>query len=538
MKVRCVKSGEVFLLDDSLILKSGGEGAVYQVPGDSKRLIKRYHTRVNDKHIEKLETMLAYPPEDRMRNKGHASIAWPEDLVVSLGEDRVVGFTMPRLQDGHPISVLYFLDQRQKLFPDFTYGSLCRVARNLTSAVWAVHEAGYVIGDVKDANMLVTDKALVTLVDTDSFQIRHPETNEVYKCPVRTPGFTPPELLGNKRVPSELLPAHDLFVIGILLFQLLMEGRPPFACAFHNEDDPPNYNECLRRGYFPYGPQATHLPPPSAPPFAMLPPAVQDLFIRCLVNGHSNPAQRPDAGTWHRILKRTESTLTLCGANARHIYYGHFDRCPWCERSARLPNFDPFTAPQWSGQSSSPGTPPSPQPSRPSAPTRATPPAPRSSSVPPPPASPMFTASTTSITPGQPITFNWTVPQASSVQLIDQLGRTWSTSNSPQGQATVYPARNTTYELSASGLNVGLPKPIVVSVNLPPVPVILNDITIELRGPIPLGARQLELRRNFSLREMSLKLIASLALRGHQVLGKYGPLNGITVDLHNAGLEI
>jgi DNA-binding helix-hairpin-helix protein with protein kinase domain len=541
MKVRCLKSGEGFQLDDSLILKSGGEGTVYQVPGDNKRLIKRYHTRIDDKHIEKLETMLAYPPVDHMRSKGHASIAWPEDLVISLDEDRVIGFVMPRLQDGHPISVLYYLDQRRRLFPEFTYGSLCRIARNLSSAVWAIHEAGYVIGDVKDANMLVTDKALVTLVDTDSFQITHPETKEVYQCPVTTMGFTAPELLGNHRVRREISPAQDLFGIGILLFQLLMEGPPPYACAFPNEADPPDYNECLRRGYFPYGSQAIHLPPPGAPPFAMLPPAVQDLFIRCFVNGHTDPVQRPDAGTWHRILKRSESTLTRCEASARHVYFGHFDRCPWCERTQRLNDFDPFATPQWTTQSSSPGTRQSPQPSQSSAPRRATPP-PRHSSVPSPPVNPpapsIFTASTTSITPGQPITFNWTIPHASSVQLIDQSGRTWSTSNSPHGQATVYPAGNTTYQLSVSSLNVRLPKPIVVSVNLPPVPVILTDITIELKEPIPLGARQLALRRNFSLREMSLRLVAPLALRGHQVLSKYGPLNGITVDLHNASLEI
>ena len=42
-----------------------------------------------------------------------------------------------------------------------------------------------------ESNILVTDTALVTLVDTDSFQVREPHNGGVYRCPVGKPEFTP-----------------------------------------------------------------------------------------------------------------------------------------------------------------------------------------------------------------------------------------------------------------------------------------------------------------------------------------------------------
>ena len=56
----------------------------------------------------------------------------------------------------------------------------------------ALHERGYVVGDVNESNILVNRGALVTLIDTDSFQVRSAE--QVYRCRVGKPEYTPPEL--------------------------------------------------------------------------------------------------------------------------------------------------------------------------------------------------------------------------------------------------------------------------------------------------------------------------------------------------------
>src|SRR5436305_1951244 len=93
----------------------------------------------------------------------------------------------------------------------------------------ALHSRDYVVGDVNESNILVADTALITVVDTDSFQVRDPDGKTVFHCPVAKPEFTPPELQGRQLHDVDRVPAHDRFGLAVLIFQLLMEGTHPFA---------------------------------------------------------------------------------------------------------------------------------------------------------------------------------------------------------------------------------------------------------------------------------------------------------------------
>ena len=74
---------------------------------------------------------------------------------------------------------------------------LLRTGQNLAKAVDAVHASNYIIGDLNYTNVFVSEEAQVTLIDTDSFQVSDPDTGGIYRCPVFTPDFTPPELQGD-----------------------------------------------------------------------------------------------------------------------------------------------------------------------------------------------------------------------------------------------------------------------------------------------------------------------------------------------------
>jgi hypothetical protein len=145
----------------------------------------------------------------------------------------------------------------------------------------------------------------------------------------------------------------------------------------------------------------------------------------------------------------------------------------------------------------------------------------------------VFTASATSITPGQPITFHWTVPNAHTVQLKEQSGRVVSTSYSPNGSVTVWPTKSKTYQLSATGVNVVLPPPIAVSVTQP-VPVALNEIVVELNAPIDLHAAQLVLVKTLPLKQPATPLFSPMRLKDHMQLDGYQPLDDVTVNLNYA----
>ena len=119
---------------------------------------------------------------------------------------------------------------RANLHPYINWKFLHRAAGNLAASFATLHEEGYVVGDVNQGNILVDPaQALVTLVDTDSFQVKDPSSGYVFRCPVGMLGYTPPEMrLVSSFDCVDRAPSHDLFGFGVLVFKLLMEGFHPF----------------------------------------------------------------------------------------------------------------------------------------------------------------------------------------------------------------------------------------------------------------------------------------------------------------------
>ena len=376
MRLRRQSSGEIIRVDTALPLGKGGEARVYGVTGDGTLAVKVYEPdKIMSERVLKLAVMRDNPPDVPTGKSGHVPIAWPLDLLCDPENgERVMGFLMGRVHDAAQVIDVYNPQNRLRETPLFDYRYLIRTSRNLAAAVRALHARGYVIGDLKHSNVLVTQTALVTLVDTDSFQVRDPQTDRVFACPVRTPDFTPPELQETDKetrrqgdrgsqvginscsiLPSSslqsdvLLPEHDLFALGVLVFHLLMEGTHPFAGVYLDEGDPPPFEERIASGHFPYGTQAVPYRPSTrhAPPFALLPPTLRELFVRCFEEGHVNPTARPDAKTWQAALDGAGRSLARCGDNPQHFYGNHLAVCPWCERKqTQLRGIDPFPSEQ------------------------------------------------------------------------------------------------------------------------------------------------------------------------------------------------
>src|SRR5262249_38351409 len=165
-------------------LSRAGEASVYAVPDHPDLAAKIYHNPTPE-HADKLAAMLAAPPL-LPAGTGHAAIAWPvARLLEAGGERRVTGYLMPRLQQAPSLWEVYNPGARQHAYPEFHYGSLLRAARNLAGVVGALHQGGYVIGDLNESNVVVTPRALVALIDADLFQVR--AGGRLYRCPVGRP---------------------------------------------------------------------------------------------------------------------------------------------------------------------------------------------------------------------------------------------------------------------------------------------------------------------------------------------------------------
>ena len=343
MKLWLQHDGRALDFDGAVPFGSGGEAGVYAVPG-TPWAAKVYHQYLPVRGA-KLRLMIDNPPEDPTARQGHVSIAWPQDILAD-SHGRVVGYVMPLVEQMRRLIDFYHPATRRRDCPLFNYRYLVTTGGNLATAVGALHRRNYVWGDVNESNVLSAETAMVTLVDTDSFQVTEPGIGRVYRCIVGSPLYTPREMQGVDFSAIDRRKEQDLFGLGVLLFQLLMEGTHPFQVRYLGSGDPPEPSALIAQGSFPHGSgSAMCQPPPLAPPFGMLHPPLQHLFLQCFARGHHNPGERPTAEQWRTALTEAAGLLVTCGANPSHFHWPHAVACPWCQRAAMLGGRDPFPAP-------------------------------------------------------------------------------------------------------------------------------------------------------------------------------------------------
>jgi serine/threonine protein kinase len=339
VKLQRFSDGKTIVLGAEL--GSGGEGKIYEVNGEPSLVAKVYHQGKNTNE-EKLKVMFANPPQDPTSSQNHVSISWTVDLLRTTNNQQIVGFLMGKATNMRPIHSFYTPKNRRQQLSGFNYLYLHRTARNLAAAIGALHARDYVIGDVNESNILVAETALITLVDTDSFQVRDPQNGNVHRCPVGKLEFTPPELQGKNFRDIDRNLEHDLFGLGVLIFQLLMEGTHPFEGIFQGAGEPPPKEIRISAGHFPYSQNVPYRPKPLAPSFNTVSPTLQKLFLQCFEDGYQDPKARPDAQTWRNALKEAENDLIICSTSNNHLYGNHLNACPWCERTVKLKGRDPF----------------------------------------------------------------------------------------------------------------------------------------------------------------------------------------------------
>ena len=318
-----------------------GEGEIWHTdcPG---QIAKIYHD-CTEERSRKLAVMVAHPPKDPNQKLGHLSFAWPSALLqTSLGQTR--GFLMPLAERSVDIMEIYHPQRRKKVAHDVTWMHLHLVAGSIASLVWAIHEAGYVLGDIKPQNILVNAKTHPTFIDTDSFQVRDPETGELFHCHVGSESFTPPELIGKDLSQMVQTQAHDNFRLGLILY-LLLFGEHPFKGQWVGPGESPAPNDLITQGYWPYAPNSLIQPSALTISLSVLHPALQSCFLRCFNQGHQHPDQRPTTKEWVVALKQAIAELKPCRHNPHHVYRKSHGHCHWCDRAKTL-GIDVFPPPQ------------------------------------------------------------------------------------------------------------------------------------------------------------------------------------------------
>ena len=334
-------------------IASSGEGTVWET-SQKGYLAKQYH-QPDGKRGQKLEVMLANPPHEPNHKHKHISFAWPHDLLED-NRGQVVGFLMPMISDSVKLPTIYNPTLRNRKWPEFNWRYLHTAALNIASILQALHQDGYVVGDIKPQNLLVNSQALVSIIDTDSFQVQDPAapTTRIYRCPVGSEGFTPAELLGKDLSRFDQTEVHDRFRLAVIIY-LLLFGEHPFKGEWRGQGDSPQPTELIQKGLWAHSGDSSIKPGRYTIPLDVVHPQLQACFRRCFTEGHQNPQSRPTAQAWAHVLKtaladlkggfsRKTKTGQEAACNGEGNVYHAFSRshhrvhgyCYWCQRQKAL----------------------------------------------------------------------------------------------------------------------------------------------------------------------------------------------------------
>ncbi|MEA5555144.1 WD40 domain-containing protein [Nodularia spumigena] len=314
-------------------LADSGEGKVWRT-NDNGYLAKIYHSPTAER-VQKLAVMTAHPPTEPNSHLNHISFAWPKSSLKNAQGD-CVGFLMPEIKGAKELVDIYNPKRRKTLKLQVDWRFLHTTAQNIASIIAALHNSGYVLGDIKQQNILVNNQALPSIIDTDSFQVRHPQNGKVYRCLVGSEGYTPPELIGKDFSNIDQTEIHDRFRLAVIIYQLLFGGQSPFGGKWIGAGETPEIDELIRQGLWLYAVNSPFQPVDRTIPIEIVHPEIQRCFLRCFNDGHKNPHLRPTAREWLAALKVASNSLMPCERIDGHYYSQTYGKCYWCDRSTNL----------------------------------------------------------------------------------------------------------------------------------------------------------------------------------------------------------
>lgn len=294
---------------------SGGQGSIHHVLSpvyNQPLVVKLYLTPQKASVVQqRIEYMCNNNPLSNAQQMVQESFSWPlEPLYEANGT--FVGFSMNLIKDSQPLVKLTlpkgFNDpvwNKFNITDPNSYNTRLRLLYNVCQALDVLDQYGqYRIIDLKPINMMLKNNGHTVIIDIDSFQISQ-GNNVLFFAEAATEEYCPPEFhQGKIDFNNDFVePSWDYFAFAVTAYQLLFCIHP-FQASHPSFQTQP---ELIQNGMFVHGRNKSQLhviPAPHGNFTQFLGKPLQDLFIRCFDNGHTNPNQRPNFVEWsNEILK-------------------------------------------------------------------------------------------------------------------------------------------------------------------------------------------------------------------------------------------
>lgn len=276
-------SGNIITTKDKP-LSRGGEGSIYVVTSSNypECCVKVFHKNKITNRINKLEYQVSHPL--KAPHNSLYKICWPIDFVY-INNERV-GFVMPLAwPDSFSLYDIYLNDELSVFDRRSArgVGNRFKILFNIANAISVLHREGYVLGDFKPENILLSADGKISLIDLDSIQIVS-KTGEIFYATAFTEDYAYPPELGHIQSHSLISSKWDNYSFAIVAYQILF-GIHPFTVSTSVKDIMGNpiqtRSELMKNRLFPFGcrnSEISIIPPPHYY-FYSLDDSLRSLFI-------------------------------------------------------------------------------------------------------------------------------------------------------------------------------------------------------------------------------------------------------------------
>ena len=313
-------------------LGEGGEGIVYAITGQPSIAAKIWHPQVaaDPEVARKIELMIENPVAS-------GSVAWPKRLLHNRA-----GLTMPRVNGDEYHDLFAWMNPAARRINKLQCGitELLTMTANLAKAIGAIHNAGHIVGDINEKNVMANAAGQVILVDCDSMQIRDPRTGKDFLCKKGRPEYTPPELQEDRFDHRLRTKDYDSFGLAVLAHKLLLRGLHPYQSTLAEAGGEAKkigerrfpFNETVRQeGKF--RPSPHHLRAWRDTPYR-----IRELFHRAFDSDWTDKYPRPDPEEWASTIARElglpQDSSSRYGAAPTPTEPA--PRCPFCKGETRF----------------------------------------------------------------------------------------------------------------------------------------------------------------------------------------------------------
>ena len=279
----------------------GGGGTVCDVDGQPNSVVKIWHSDTIPEDADiKIRYMVNNPVTPELG--ANWRITWPQHAVFENGA--IAGYIMPKLDYTLPwVAIIEYYNSAaaesrgEAQARDILIDDRVRIAQNLALGFRAVHEAGYVIGDVNQSNAEANRQNDVAFMDCDSYGFTDPVSGRTFSDNMAQDGYQAPEFQGDFVRTQE----QDLFALAVLIF-LLLTGSHPYRVTGQHAADYPTLTERVRAWLFPPADQTITTPQAYVDAWDTLTDKQKELFHRCFDKAHQGQP-RPKPEDWVEALQ-------------------------------------------------------------------------------------------------------------------------------------------------------------------------------------------------------------------------------------------